>query len=102
MTEKEAFEETVHTMNAPRLEVAGAWQPISTAPTDGTRVLTYGCLHDDGGADMGEVPAVQLSRYDRQYGWWCAEWGSHEPTYWQPLPTPPTPPPLVETEEGKG
>jgi hypothetical protein len=64
------------------------WRSMESAPRDGTRILTWGSLHDDGSADMGEVPAVQLSRYGH-YGWWSAEWGCHEPTLWQPLPHPP-------------
>jgi Lar family restriction alleviation protein len=61
-----------------------AWQPIETAPRDGTQILGW-----DGDA--------------RQIVWWCegGRWISdklqeyhlgerEDPTHWQPLPSPPT------------
>lgn len=73
------------------------WQPIETAPRDGTVILlTYA---DDvlvGAWDAGE------SRYPWKY--LDAEWrrgkglvpfmnglASHAPTHWMPLPAPPAP-----------
>ncbi len=67
------------------------WQPIATAPKDGTRILTWGCLHDDSGIDMGESPRVELTKFsDVYHSWVSEEIGSHEPTHWMPLPKPPT------------
>lgn len=62
---------------------ASAWQPIETAPRDGTRVLVWDGKH--GGH--------YVARYDEDDLW---EWGndlcgSLEPTHWMPLPPePPT------------
>lgn len=68
----------------------GEWQPIETAPKDGKPLLTFGSLHDDNGADMGETPRVQYSRWDYKTStWYSDEWGTHQPTHWQPLPAPP-------------
>lgn len=61
------------------------WQPIATAPKDGTHVLVwweYWSRH----------PTVAW--VDR-FGRWVSEIaldenGDHPPTYWQPLPSPPT------------
>ena len=64
------------------------WQDISTAPKDGTRILTWGCLHDDGDADMGETPFMTISEYG-SYGWYSHEFGGHQPDMWMPLPPPP-------------
>lgn len=64
------------------------WRDISTAPRDGSKVLTWGCLHNDRGVDMGEQPSWQVSWW-LDCGWYCLMWGSHEPTHWMPLPAPP-------------
>lgn len=61
------------------------WQPMETAPKDGTRVLTWGCLHSD---CTGEIPQAQIS-YHTEYGWCSDAWGGHEPAYWMHLPEPP-------------
>ncbi|KEZ17215.1 hypothetical protein CP98_03714 [Sphingobium yanoikuyae] len=74
-----------------RLEAAErGWQPIETAPRDGTWIVTAG-----GGADFGmpmkwnerggawECDAVMLEDWDNQ-----AE-GYSRPTHWRPLPDVP-------------
>jgi hypothetical protein len=73
------------------------WLPIESAPKDGTEILTWGYLHDDGGpvdedgrSFMGETPDWQISRWHEMGCWFSAEWGSHEPTHWRPLPDPPS------------
>lgn len=71
-----------------------AWQPIATAPKDGTRVLGY-VVHepDDYSAERFErICLIEwLDAVDGPFGrvaGWQAEWiGS--PTHWQPLPKPP-------------
>ena len=78
------------------------WQPIETAPKDGTWVLLYG------GKDVGWygddtiqtiVTAFWRPSYYRRtddqgqwmYTWWEGDWRSEmaDPTHWMPLPTPP-------------
>ena len=62
----------------------GAWLPIETAPTDGTKVL---CYTNDG----YKFPLVSQCLFDD--GWWPDVWESPEaplkPTHWMPLPAPP-------------
>lgn len=65
------------------------WQPIDTAPKDGTRILVYsqslywlvaffGGDHDRPG---------HLSQWRSA---WDAEWLARTPTHWMPLPDPPS------------
>ena len=75
---------------AAALREQDAWWPIETAPKDGTQILTWGRLHDDGGIDMGEQPRVRVSNWSPTYNcWYSACSGSHAPTFWRPLPAPP-------------
>lgn len=65
------------------------WQPIATAPTDGTLVLVY---RPKSSYDRVAIRSVRD---------WCGpKCCPHlEPMYWQPLPTPPpsdAPPPTEE------
>ena len=65
-----------------RLKQQLAWQPIETAPKDGTRVLLWRrAIRDQPTPIMAD-------------GFWCETcwvWPYllSEPTHWQPLPTPP-------------
>ena len=79
-----------------------AWQPIETAPKDGTQLLLSNgadveqgwWMHDEGGIiehrDMDGRYTGQTES-DGFIGWWdvsgCME---PEPTHWMPLPTVPT------------
>ncbi len=70
------------------------WQPIETAPTDGTRVLVFGeRLYRGGGTNDAEVHIVIAYRDVEEIG---DEWldGDVEvyPTHFMPLPAPPTVP----------
>lgn len=71
------------------------WQPISTAPKDGTALLLFsrthgiveGCFEQvDGGGHPENGPPIY---------WWTSPWvefidGSYDaPTHWMPLPEPP-------------
>ena len=66
------------------------WQPIETAPKDGTKILVHGPMKED--------PAT-ATPHDRTYtevcpwylGRWTVTWkvGHGEPTHWMPLPDPP-------------
>ena len=73
-------------------ETAGAdegWQPIETAPKDGTHILAY-C---DRMKEVGEV------MWSTSFGRWGATWviagfnqpWASRPTHWRPLPAPPQP-----------
>ncbi len=79
------------------------WQPISTAPKDGTEIIAFrpdqgvfvcrwGTLEEFVPKDMNGDPMVD---YDEDFAhWWHDRWGwmegSDAPTHWQPLPKPPT------------
>jgi hypothetical protein len=57
------------------------WQPIESAPNDGTRIIAW---HKNYDAPV----TVQL------YGdWWSVAYDlgplKHQPTHWMPLPAPP-------------
>ena len=69
------------------------WQPIETAPKDGSWVLLGGGQHDANTwyGPGPEAPAV-VGRWDK--GWFFANWdGDYRseyliPTHWMPLPVP--------------
>lgn len=83
---------------------AGGWQPIETAPKDGTEVL---CWRDDCGqfiasyTSMDAMPLTQdeIDATDEETLFakdWFTQWpqsirldGIETPTKWQPLPAPP-------------
>lgn len=54
------------------------WQPISTAPKDGTFILAFD----------GEVRVMIWSLFFRR-GWISGNADEREPTHWMPLPEPP-------------
>ena len=68
-------------------EVIMQWQPIETAPEDGTRVLLFEAGRK---VCIGEyVPA-----HSRHRGWCLEGWRNFyghffNPTHWMPLPLPP-------------
>jgi len=62
----------------PALVLPVAWQPIETAPKDGTPVLV---------ADGSWVGVLAWDRYAN--GWVNDEMDSASPTHWRPLPKPP-------------
>ena len=57
------------------------WQPIETAPTDGTAVLTYAP------GKYGLIPLFSVARYHPDAGWCVDE--LRDVTHWMPLPDPP-------------
>ena len=63
------------------------WQPISTAPKDGTLIIII-C------ENSGIYPDVIAVRYlsedkDGEAGWWDEYGVLYEPTYWIPMPKNP-------------
>ena len=79
-------------MNNPVFQ-SSKWQPIETAPKDGTVILLY--EPDD---DVKDRPQTFVGCWDedrptRVYGtqWMCEEYDAfnHYPTHWMELPAPP-------------
>lgn len=79
------------------------WQPIETAPKDGTPVLLGGGSTDEEGHLVGSItrrPVVAVWCEDREGGHWAyAHWDSawrsayENPSRWMPLPSDPEPRP---------
>lgn len=73
-----------------------SWQPIETAPTDGTPVLgwnaEYGARETRSVTYTPGSPGFEAGRTDRWWRWsepknsWLMAW---DPTHWMPLPPPP-------------
>lgn len=68
------------------------WQPIETAPKDGTNILLYEPKNEF------NPPEYFVGRWEKSrdpfiYGtsWECSEYGAfnHHPTHWIPLPDAP-------------
>lgn len=81
------------------------WQPIETAPRDGTRILGWVNEAEWAAICWWETAPIEL-RYAPQEQWQMSEasdfpddeaWYEHwrdtryEPTHWMPLPAPPEP-----------
>lgn len=66
------------------------WQPIETAPKDGTEVDLWVEPVSDAPAEFRAQnwPRRVANTYYSNYHWLAAEW-PWEPTHWRPLPTPP-------------
>lgn len=59
------------------------WQPIETAPRDGTMVLLWHRNAD------GATAGWMLGWFDQFHEWENMCGGLLEPTHWMPLPDPP-------------
>jgi hypothetical protein len=73
------------------------WQPIETAPKDGTRILAYIPWK---WADGGEGEQLDVIAWDERATMWFSPTAPNYvqgcdseclPTHWQPLPDPPKP-----------
>ena len=80
------------------------WQPIETAPKDGTWVLLAGGDIDYGWDDPSK-PASVVGQWTADSECWQFAWydggfyGEYEtPTHWRPLPAPPA----IDQARGKG
>lgn len=67
------------------------WQPIETAPKDGTAVLTYNPSFYQGAG--GVIVGCCLR------GEWLAHFTRINPTHWMSLPAPPHHKPLASKEQ---
>ena len=77
---------------------SGAWNPIETAPKDGTRILVSDGNYVDRAWYAVDVPAYfGLRQTAKDFEGWAYMYDDDrsrhvflsEPTHWQPLPTPP-------------
>lgn len=61
------------------------WQPIETAPKDGSLILTYD------GCNSRVVEWWSEFKYWDYIGdgFYRSEFSDHDPTHWMPLPAPP-------------
>lgn len=76
-------------------DVGNGWEPIETAPKDGTEIFVWGSLE----ACAHARPHIGCEDIERvfwysEYESWCVfstqcEGWVPEPTHWQPLPPPP-------------
>jgi hypothetical protein len=66
------------------------WQPIETAPKDGTHILLGGCKNGPS-VRIGNWGSGQYNRRTRSYDpdWADGAGPLTGPTHWQPLPEPP-------------
>lgn len=78
---------------------APEWQPIETAPKDGTNILICGGTFDSDDESYGDMPypGVSVAYWDqrRLSPHWHGEtrdahdsWFVHKPTHWMPVPLP--------------
>ena len=69
------------------------WQPIETAPKDGTNVLLYATVPPTAMLAM-DGPVIMSGYFDSMDDAWCSTLATFfgpfvYPTNWMPLPTPP-------------
>jgi hypothetical protein len=82
---------------AERARATRGWQPIETAPKDGTWVLLCGgettedTFRTDLDASHTRRPVVGRWEQGWVYDFWDGDWrsGYDDPTHWQPLPEAP-------------
>lgn len=78
------------------------WQPIETAPKDGTEVLIGGGFFDWDGSYGEDVPHTGVTIASWQYRHGAKQWRGnacggydeyywYNPTHWMPLPKSPSP-----------
>lgn len=71
------------------MEKLGEWQPIETAPRDGTAILTFPHYRVSHWAEADETMSEDgcfVGRWDDGFeAYWCLA----KVTHWMPLPSPP-------------
>lgn len=69
------------------------WQPIETAPKDGTHILLAWSYKNGTPPRVSECFWRNDMPFSQDGVWWCFHGRMFaEPTHWQPLPTPPEAP----------
>jgi hypothetical protein len=74
------------------------WQPIETAPRDGTFYLAVSAKTGYY-ATLNEPPGCARGQWYWIRGRWVGESDEYKPTHWMPLPSPP--PSTPKQEEGE-
>lgn len=69
-------------------QIEQQWQPIESAPKDGTRILT--CYVSEKHSANTFICKYEPDECDTDYVWLTDEGVYERPTHWQPLPPPPT------------
>ena len=64
------------------------WQPIETAPTDGTKVIMYDQRHAKSPIITGQVKKIQAGDLTL-FEWVSDDDYIYHPTHWLPLPKQP-------------
>ena len=65
------------------------WQPIETAPMDGTRILAWITHRVSDNGKKVDIPTV-VSWWGHDADCWVEDgYDTVHPTHWRPLPTPP-------------
>jgi len=79
-------EASVAALRAALEELGGGWQPIETAPKDGTEIIVWW-------PEIGHPYITKWTRFINgnlyRDGWHCGIWEVERPTHWMPLPKPP-------------
>ena len=83
-----SIEQSVYEGMARRIELleaqlAAAWQPIETAPKDGTEVLLKT-------SRTGRIANGLWNAVNSEHGFWVWAYIQAEPAHWMPLPKSPT------------
>ena len=90
-TDEEAICKTIDHLNERGLLNGAGWEPIKTAPKDGTYILLYRPAED--GRHKDAVREGKYHRYGISDTWRVrsgGNWDIDAPTHWMPLPPPPS------------
>jgi len=83
---KRFVEATIPSLTAALEELGGGWQPIETAPKDGTEIIVWW-------PEIGHPYITKWTRFINgnlyRDGWHCGIWEVERPTHWMPSPKPP-------------